>query len=1021
MKNESMKARLLLIGVLFGITAYGQVPTTGLVAEYLFTGASLNDTGGTANLTLTGSLIAPIPDRAGGANRAVSLNGDHLQRTTGTSTNSFSVSFWIKTSTNDATARVIIDQSERANEGEGSLETGWYAYLKNGTIGLAGNYEWYRWNTSGYLGWQYATTTTNIADGLWHHITITNSAYVVQRIEGWVVGNTYKIYIDNTLRVTKVSEKVLGAVTGAVIRRFITTAIPITIGNSRLKNSSANYRFADAIDDIRYYSRTLSAAEVTALATEAGDPTAATITKADQTITFNALPGKTAADGNFSLTATASSGLAVTYSSSNLAVATVSGSTVTIVGVGSTVITASQSGNMVFNPATNVTNTLTVTQGSQTINFSGPTVRVFGDPAFTLSATATSGLPVSFTSSDANVATISGSTITIVGAGSTTITASQVGNVNYSAATPVQRVFTVNKAAQVITFTTLATKTVVDGNFNLAATSTSGLPVSYTIDNTNVATISGSTVTIVGAGITYIYALQAGNANYNAATIVEQRLTVTKANQTITFGTLPIMSFGDPSFTLMGTSSSALPVSYTSSNTSVATVSGSTLTIVGVGTSTITASQAGNVNFNTATSVAQNLTVVKANQSITFGTLVAKTFGEAAFELSATTSSGLTISYTSSNMNVATVSGNTATIVGVGSTTITAVQAGNGNFNPATAVQQSLTVGKANQTITFNALPIKVVTDIPFALSSTTSSGLPVTYTSSNPAVATISGTTVTIVAVGTTDITASQGGDDNYEAASDVVQVLTVNAKQDQAITFAPLADVTLGNTPFALTATASSNLPVSYTAATDKIQISGAQVTLLKAGRVTVTANQSGNELFNAAIPVSQSFCIKPAKPVMTLSNANTASLTLTSSSTIANQWFQNGVAVAGATNQVFTVIEPGTYKVQVQADDCLSSFSDDQVIIITAIEPNAVNGVNVYPNPASEQLTIDLAGFIKNSTVFISTVDLLGRTASQFTGEGGAQVSIDVRSFVPGQYIIQLRQGNTRITKSFIKSSN
>jgi hypothetical protein len=1016
-----MKAKLILIGVLLGLIVYGQVPTTGLVGEYLFTGASLNDTGGSANLTLTGSLIAPLPDRAGGANRAVSLNGDHLQRTTGTSTNSFSVSFWIKTTTNDATARVIIDQSERANEGEGPQETGWYAYLKNGTIGLAGNYEWYRWNTSGYLGWQYATTTTNIADGLWHHVTITNNAYVVQRIEGYVVGNTYKIYIDNNLSTTKVSEKVLGAVTGATMRRFIHTALPITIGNSKLKNSSSNYKFADAIDDIRYYNRTLSAAEVTALATEAGDPAAATITKANQTITFNALPTKLFGDANFSLGATTSSGLAVTYTSSNSAVATVTGNTVTITGVGTTTITASQGGNMLFNLATDVANTLTVNQASQTISFAALAAKVYGNADFALSATATSSLPVSFTSSDLSVATISGNTVTIMGVGSTTITASQAGNTNYSAASAVQRVLTVSKASQSITFASLASKLAGDPAFNLSATSTSNLLVSYTSSNVSVATISGNTVTIVGVGSTIITASQAGNTNYNAALDVERTLTVAKGNQTITFGTIADKTFGDPAFTLGATASSTLPVSYVSSNTSVATLSGNTVTIVGAGTTTITASQVGNSNYNAAANVAQTLTVSKANQLITFESLAGKTFGDAAFVLTATTSSGLTISYTSSNTNVATVSGNTATIVGVGSTTITAVQAGNGNFNPATDAQQSLTVAKANQTITFNALPTKVVTDIPFTLSGTTSSGLPLTYTSSNPAVATISGTTVTIVAVGTTDITASQGGDANYEAASDVVQVLTVNAKQDQTITFASLADVTFGNVPFALTATASSNLPVSYTAATDKIQISGAQVTLLKAGQVTVTANQSGNDLFNAATPVSQSFCIKPAKPVVTLSNANTALLTLTSNSTIGNQWFQNGVAVAGATNQVFTVAEPGTYKVQVQADDCLSSFSDDQVIIVTAIERGAVNGVNVYPNPASEQLTIDLAGFAKHSTVFIATLDLLGRTANQFTGEGGTEVSMDVRSFLPGQYIIQLRQGNARITKSFIKSSN
>ncbi|NBS55430.1 hypothetical protein EBT23_07760, partial [bacterium] len=63
------------------------------------------------------------------------------------------------------------------------------------------------------------------------------------------------------------------------------------------------------------------------------------------------------------------------------------------------------------------------------------------------------------------------------------------------------------------------------------------------------------------------------------------------------------------------------------------------------------------------------------------------------FALTATTTAtGLTVSYTSSNPAVATVSGSTVTIVGPGSTTITASQAGDSNYNAATSVQQSLTV-----------------------------------------------------------------------------------------------------------------------------------------------------------------------------------------------------------------------------------------------------------------------------------------------------------------------------------------
>ena len=79
-------------------------------------------------------------------------------------------------------------------------------------------------------------------------------------------------------------------------------------------------------------------------------------------------------------------------------------------------------------------------------------------------------------------------------------------------------------------------------------------------------------------------------------------------------------------------------------------------------------------------------------QTITFGALASKAYGDAAFSLTATASSGLAVSYTSSNTAVATVSGATVTIVGVGSTNITASQAGDGTWLAATPVVQGLTV-----------------------------------------------------------------------------------------------------------------------------------------------------------------------------------------------------------------------------------------------------------------------------------------------------------------------------------------
>ena len=171
--------------------------------------------------------------------------------------------------------------------------------------------------------------------------------------------------------------------------------------------------------------------------------------------------------------------------------------------------------------------------------------------------------------------------------------------------------------SQAITFEALAAKTFGDAAFQLTVTSNSGLPVAYSIPNDNgVATIMGTTVTIVGAGTVTITASQAGNDNYEAATPVDQDLTVNKASQAIAFAELTAKTFGDAPFELTATSDSRLSITYASSDNSVATIMGTTVTIVGAGTVTITASQAGNDNYKAATPVGQELKVNKAPLSV---------------------------------------------------------------------------------------------------------------------------------------------------------------------------------------------------------------------------------------------------------------------------------------------------------------------------------------------------------------------------------------------------------------------
>ena len=79
-----------------------------------------------------------------------------------------------------------------------------------------------------------------------------------------------------------------------------------------------------------------------------------------------------------------------------------------------------------------------------------------------MSATASSGLAVTFTTTTAAVCTaggVNGATIKLITAGTCTVKASQAGNSVYNAAPAVSRSFTVSKASQTITFGTLANKT----------------------------------------------------------------------------------------------------------------------------------------------------------------------------------------------------------------------------------------------------------------------------------------------------------------------------------------------------------------------------------------------------------------------------------------------------------------------------------------------------------------------------------------------------------------------------------
>jgi kumamolisin len=166
------------------------------------------------------------------------------------------------------------------------------------------------------------------------------------------------------------------------------------------------------------------------------------IGKQTQTISFSGIADQMIGN-TVTLSGTSSSGLAVTYTVTGPA--SLLDNVLTITGVGTVTVTAIQSGDSTYGPAAPVVQTFQGTKISQTIMFAAIGGQVFGVAPLTLTATASSGLPVSY-SVVSGPATVSGSTLTITGTGSVSVRASQSGSANYLAAPSVLQTFTVNPA-----------------------------------------------------------------------------------------------------------------------------------------------------------------------------------------------------------------------------------------------------------------------------------------------------------------------------------------------------------------------------------------------------------------------------------------------------------------------------------------------------------------------------------------------------------------------------------------------
>jgi len=246
----------------------------------------------------------------------------------------------------------------------------------------------------------------------------------------------------------------------------------------------------------------------------------------------------------------------------------------------------------------------------------------------------------------------------------------------------------------------------------------------------------------------------------------------------------------------------------------------------------------------------------------------------------------------------------------------------------------------------------------------------------------------------------------------NNTVSILRNTVRPFQTITFAGIPMKTTGDPPFDLSASSSSGLPILFSTMSDKINLAGSRVTLVKPGSVSISADQPGNSNFSRAATVVQTFCVKPAKPSISVNETNLGPV-LTASTGDSYQWFRDGVPTA--TGESLTPRAGGAYTVTIKVDGCESDSSDPQVIIITGdISKNRLE-VSVYPVPAHEQLFVKGASLNSGNC---SVINILGKESQppfQLIRDGAL---VDIRELSSGIYFLKAYDGTKIVHIKFIK---
>ena len=143
-----------------------------------------------------------------------------------------------------------------------------------------------------------------------------------------------------------------------------------------------------------------------------------------------------------------------------------------------------------------------------------------------------------------------------------------------------------------------------------------------------------------------------------------------------------------------------------------------------------------------------------------------------------------------------------------------------------------------------------------------------------------------------------------------------------------------------------------------------------------------------------------------------------TLTSSSANSYQWQLNTVDIPGATNQSYTVTQSGLYTVIVGDSNGCKNSESKYVVISGTDDVNRDGNILIFPNPASDEISIQASSIRSNEVTTISIINVLGKIAQEEIVSWKEYTTLDIKNLPTGVYLIIIGNENEKNASLFVK---